>query len=372
MVPEPEISATGRVARKKRLTWKLLQQLPEPPPPAPEPLIDDSDATPPPTIVGYVWNAVHTIRNSFGLYREYPSIPTHNPDDLLTLADLTDTISPPTIVETPLATASRLAPIITNNVSTPSHTSSYSPFTNSTIFGLMNWMWNGSAMKSISEMVTLVNFLKSDDFCKEDLQGFDIRKETAKFDKTMEVDEGNTDAPTDGWRERVVSILVPDGEHHDSDDDIPVFEVPGLHYRSLTAIIKSVIEDSSASSFHYTPFKNLWHSTPEAPAQRIYNEIYSSDAMIEAHGLLQQQPPEPNCQLERVVAAMMFWSDSTHLASFGNASLWPLYLFFGNQSKYTRAKPWSGSCHHVAYIPKVCFILCTILVGFMTSHSAPR
>ena len=36
--PDPEISAAGRVVRKKRLTWKLLQQLPAPPSPLPEPL----------------------------------------------------------------------------------------------------------------------------------------------------------------------------------------------------------------------------------------------------------------------------------------------------------------------------------------------
>jgi hypothetical protein len=36
--PDPEINAAGRAIRKKRLTWKLLQQLPAPPSPLPEPL----------------------------------------------------------------------------------------------------------------------------------------------------------------------------------------------------------------------------------------------------------------------------------------------------------------------------------------------
>ncbi|KAK7679638.1 hypothetical protein QCA50_017350 [Cerrena zonata] len=49
----------------------------------------------------------------------------------------------------------------------------------------------------------------------------------------------------------------------------------------------------------------------------------------------------------------MLYSDSTHLANFGDASLWPLYLYFGNQSKYERVRPATGSCHHVAYIPKL-------------------
>ncbi|KAG2739586.1 hypothetical protein P692DRAFT_20755993, partial [Suillus brevipes Sb2] len=40
-----------------------------------------------------------------------------------------------------------------------------------------------------------------------------------------------------------------------------------------------------------------------------------------------------------------------------NASLWPIYLFFGNQSKYTRGKPTACACHHLAYIPNVSIYL---------------
>jgi hypothetical protein len=47
----------------------------------------------------------------------------------------------------------------------------------------------------------------------------------------------------------------------------------------------------------------------------------------------------------------MFWSDATHLANFGTAKLWPIYMFLGNLSKYIRAEPTSNACHHVAYIP---------------------
>jgi len=53
----------------------------------------------------------------------------------------------------------------------------------------------------------------------------------------------------------------------------------------------------------------------------------------------------------------MLWSDSTHLTSFGNTSLWPIYLYLGSLSKYTRAKPTSFAAHHLAYIPKVSFYL---------------
>ena len=42
-----------------------------------------------------------------------------------------------------------------------------------------------------------------------------------------------------------------------------------------------------------------------------------------------------------------------HLTAFGDTKLWPLYLFFGNDSKYLRCKPTSHLCKHVTYFIKV-------------------
>jgi hypothetical protein len=57
--------------------------------------------------------------------------------------------------------------------------------------------------------------------------------------------------------------------------------------------------------------------------------------------------------LEQVIAGLMFWSDATHLAQFGNASAWPVYLFFGNQSKYAHACPTTNACYPIAFISSV-------------------
>ena len=63
-------------------------------------------------------------------------------------------------------------------------------------------------------------------------------------------------------------------------------------------------------------------------------DLYNSEAFLEEHKKLQQQPKEEGCNLERVIAAIMVLSDLTHLANFRQASLWLIYIFFGNQSKY--------------------------------------
>jgi hypothetical protein len=49
----------------------------------------------------------------------------------------------------------------------------------------------------------------------------------------------------------------------------------------------------------------------------------------------------------------MFFSDATHLAAFGTAKAWPLYLFFRNLKKYARSAPKSGACHLVGFLPFV-------------------
>ncbi|KAH7904490.1 hypothetical protein BJ138DRAFT_1019091 [Hygrophoropsis aurantiaca] len=70
---------------------------------------------------------------------------------------------------------------------------------------------------------------------------------------------------------------------------------------------------------------------------------------MDAHKEVQGLPNEPGCDRPKVVVALQFWSDSTHLTSFGNAKLWPLYLWFGNESKYRRCKPSCHLCNHIAY-----------------------
>jgi hypothetical protein len=121
--------------------------------------------------------------------------------------------------------------------------------------------------------------------------------------------------------------------------------------------MKAAIADITSKRFHFSPFRRIWKS-PSGAETRVFDEAYTSDAWLDAHDDLQKQRNEPGCKLEKVILGILFWSDSTHLASFGTASVWPLYMYFANLSKYFRGKPGSGACHHVAYIPKVLFSSC--------------
>ncbi|KAH7917181.1 hypothetical protein BV22DRAFT_1052620, partial [Leucogyrophana mollusca] len=152
-----------------------------------------------------------------------------------------------------------------------------------------------------------------------------------------------------GWRKTTVTIKVP---FHNRTERPGVREYPAadFYHRSIVSVIREKLaNDHHDELFHYQPYELQWRRGPSQRPVNVHGELYTSQAFIQAHRELQQSPPEPGCDLERVVVALMFWSDSTHLTSFGNAKLWPCYMFFGNESKYRRCKPSCRLCNHVAY-----------------------
>jgi hypothetical protein len=77
--------------------------------------------------------------------------------------------------------------------------------------------------------------------------------------------------------------------------------------------------------------------------------------MLEEDAKIRAQEPDPTVDpsVEVAIIAILLWSDSTHLTSFGTASLWPVYMYVGNLSKYVRGRPNAHAAHHIAYIPSV-------------------
>ena len=127
------------------------------------------------------------------------------------------------------------------------------------------------------------------------------------------------------------------------------FSIPELYFRKLMTLIKETFESPISSMFHFTPFK-MYHMQPDGKGKEcIFLEMYDSDVLWEEHNKVQRALTDDlMCKQEKVVAALMFWSDATHLMSFGTAKLWPIYMLFGNLSKYVRCQPDSGATKHVA------------------------
>jgi hypothetical protein len=290
-------------------------------------------------VILHVRDIMRSAVNAFGLLREYHHRPSYDPDEHITPEDLAN-----------FNTGDDPAYSKKNH---DIHPLPPWPFENMSKYLLMNWANSGSSQKTEAEITRLWReVLVSPDFKREELGSFSARRENQRMDKAF---ASPNDAPfsRDGWKEVKVDIQVPVASRTRPSPPPRTFSVPGLHFRSLVEVIKAAWGESIAKQFHLSPFKRI-HVDPETKAEtRIFDEVYTSDVWIQAHDDLQKQPSEPGCSLEKVIAGLMFWSDSTHLANFGNASVWPVYMYFANLSKYVRAQPSSGACHHVAYMPSV-------------------
>jgi hypothetical protein len=333
------LTRTGRVASRLPKRYRDIQ------PAAPTPVQQSPSALKPiiRRVILHVRDLMRTTANVFGLLREYHHRPSYDPDELVTPEDLAN-----------FSTGDDSVTSTSEEHLPNSHPPPPWPFENMTKFLLMNWVNSGSAQKTEAEITRLGReVLSSPDFKVEELQSFDAHRENQRMDQAIAATESKTPFSRDGWQEVKVDIRIPVASRTKPPPPNRTFSVLGLHYRSLVEVIKAAWNEDMAKSFHLSPFKRI-HIDPRTKVEtRVYDEAYTSDAWIEAHDDLQKQPSEPGCRLEKVVAGLMFWSDSTHLTNFGTAKAWPLYLYFANLSKYIRARPNSGACHHVAYIPSV-------------------
>ncbi|KAJ3510290.1 hypothetical protein NMY22_g16016 [Coprinellus aureogranulatus] len=113
--------------------------------------------------------------------------------------------------------------------------------------------------------------------------------------------------------------------------------------------------DAQASDhFHVVPSELRWKPRGGAADVRVYGDLYHSDEFLKAYREIQGlAPAQKDDDLPRYVVALMFASDETKLASFGNATVWPLYLLFGNESKYRRSKASLNLFEEMAYLQSI-------------------
>ncbi|KIK75878.1 hypothetical protein PAXRUDRAFT_18604 [Paxillus rubicundulus Ve08.2h10] len=235
----------------------------------------------------------------------------------------------------------------------------------------MCWQYSGSNSKSAAELNRLWSFIQDSKFDPTLHTSFSHDSERKLIEKYLQ-DDSNPFKADHGWRTSSVPILLPKEKRKwksEFDPAIPVLTVDGVHHRDIIDIITSVFEDPISSTFHMTPFEQYWKIS-ETRTVQVFGEAFSSPTCLNAYQEVNSLPREQGDDLERVVAPLMLWSDATHLANFGDASLWPVYLFFGNQSKYTRGKPTAAACHHVAYIPTLPDNFQDIYVGFFEEGSS--
>jgi len=292
---------------------------------------------------------VDTPRNIFGLSRRVRSevIPSPDPEDHVSAQDLST--------------------IPTHDH--PDSTRLFYPYPNRNAFLLGDWYWNDGVQKSQASFDRLMGIVGSPDFKPTDIRDVNWHKINNVLGSEDEWEWMDGDA---GWTRTPVTITVP----YQRRRGVPCEPLAGprgyvigdFYHRSLVSVITEKLSRLKESDlFHFKPSELSWQRAPDHTPIRVQGELYTSPAFINAHQALQNSPPEPGCNLPRFVVALMFWSDVTHLTTFGDAKLWPLYMFFGNESKYHRCRPSCHLCEHVAYFQAV-GILSPIVSSWFTNR----
>ena len=233
------------------------------------------------------------------------------------------------------------------------------PFRNNSIFELVKALVVGASSKTAAGMDAIANAISSKRVVPSEIEGFKSKTELRRLD------EFAAESPIAGgpWQTGTVKVRMPcmraNNPGFSTEAEAPEFEVPGVRFRSLVDIIVSKVRDSSTSgSFVHQPFTEWWCPLGADKPIRVYGEAYSSDIAVQLSEEIKGIPPLAEHPLiEDVIVLLMLGSDATQLANFGTASLWPIYVFFGNMSKYDSSKPSEFPACHLAYLPKVCAVV---------------
>jgi len=377
--PSPPPRPSGRPNRRTRLPRRYRDDLP--PNPNPPIIAVPEPEEEPVECAGHASPEARelpkstvfcTETNSFGVYRRYAlGPPTITPDESFTLSSVSNSISIARDPADSRSNASWWSSFGSSSLESvekepPNY---FAPFFNPSTFLLMSWYYNGSSVKSYADVDKLIhNVIRHEDFNASDFgPTFSTAREAERMDKNQQSTSKNQPStssanseslpfrPEDGWIKGSISIPVPcDGCKFRSEADAPRFVVDGIWYRRPLEVLKRAFSEPAAEKFHTTPFKEYWKPSEDEPEERIYSETFTGDVFNAEYEALRATRREgPNAKLEPFIAGIIFYSDATHLTSFGTASLYPMYMYVGNQSQYTRAKPSEFTAHHIAYIPKV-------------------
>ena len=343
----------------------------------------------------------HTQQDAFSLYWVFPIKPKHDPDETSMRAAACDPCAFPDVaasmVDPAWAPPGLEATICASKDVQPDP---WAPFPNVSTFNMLHWQNNESNIKSHAQMNILARCMQEPGFCPADLVKFDSAWEIAWLDSYIEDIKFSPLSACDGWIKTSAKLHVPkEGVRHTSKEATPVFEVEDVYLRLLGGVIVGALRHPNFYGWCTIPYKLFCCSPGSTPSLSIlsmmsslpssrtpspspssessssdlssdlgvpsdgesyegvhvYLEVYNSDVMLEADAQLRKQPHKAgdSDDLKYFIVAMVLWSDLTHLTSFGSASLWPVYLYFVNQSKYVRAQPSLFSAHHVAYVPSV-------------------
>ncbi|KAG9079421.1 hypothetical protein FRC06_007742, partial [Ceratobasidium sp. 370] len=268
-----------------------------------------------------------TETDVFGQYQVYRSVPRTLPD----AGTFNAPVLPASIIPPKPRPIRSIPEIIT-------------PCPNISAFYLQRHHWLDGQTKSLASR----DALQQDVFLQPDFNLEDVKHLNLRALDTQLADSAKTRnplcPPSEGWKSVSLDIQVPPPRQSraatakNRPPPPPCYvSVPGFRGRKLTDIVRKAFSVNNTTKFHYEPFASYWSESGDGI--RTLGEMYTSPAMIEAHEEVQRlKITDSDCELPRCVAAFMFASDGLQLGNFSSEKGWPIFGYFGNESKYERDK----------------------------------
>ncbi len=271
-------------------------------------------------------------RNKFGLFRKFflETFPSHDPD-------------------------AEIQPEVQHKETSSAPTTLFEPYPNKSAFLLGEWYWNGGIQKTKEGFQRLIDIISDKNFEPADIANTSWNSVNKSLGETTQSEDVWIDEPDAGWKETPITLSIP-FHMNTLQPGLQNYTFPPFHHRSIVSVLKEKMSNyHDFQQFHLEPYELHWQHKNMADKKsiRVHGELYASEAFLAANKEIQSATGEPGCSLPRVLIGLMFGSDSTQLTSFGDASLWPCYMYFGNESKYRRCKPSCNLSNHIAYFQKV-------------------
>jgi hypothetical protein len=214
--------------------------------------------------------------------------------------------------------------------------SAFFPYPNRSSFELGDWWSKQVSKRSVSGFTELVSILGHPDFNTDELKkaNWPAISELLSHGMTTRIDAPLpscewVDNTGGDWKVTRIQLPVPFSTGGKK-GRIVEFPAGVLHHRSILSVIKERMVNPKEHAYrHICPYKLLWNVPDTPEGIRLYGELYTSDEFLRLEKAVQNLvlPDETDQPLERVIVALMFWTDATLLANFGTTKLWPCYIW---------------------------------------------
>ena len=173
-----------------------------------------------------------TLPNAMGVFRQYPRLPTLDPERSMTLQML---CGGSTFDTRAVSLSDSVLPI----VDPMEGVDPWVPFTNYSSTLMMTWHYSGSMTKAAGETNCLALSLCNDEeFHPSDLKNFSVDKENNRVNSFIK-DSSTMFQRQHGWHESSVKIQLPCSKEKfpSGEQDAPEYTVGGVHHQHIVDVI---------------------------------------------------------------------------------------------------------------------------------------